>query len=151
MKNIKEWPVKILLYEENCKFVQEPCKGHHRKAQGTTASAVGYFEACMSRSRQRVGRAQNICPWNAPASALIAEKMPWCPFKKQNIHAWLATCSWLPSWRQRRRSPPCPLVIALVPLNRSGRNLQCPHRVPFTKEKTLGALALSKNKAYMPG
>ena len=31
--------------------------------------------------------------------------------------------------------PPCPLVIALVPLKCSSRNLQFPHRVPFAKEK----------------
>ena len=38
------------------------------------------------------------------------------------------------SRRQRRQLPPCPLVIAFVPLKCSSRNLQFPHRVPFTKE-----------------
>ena len=37
------------------------------------------------------------------------------------------------SWRQRKWLPPCPLVIALVPLKCSSRELQFPHRVPFTK------------------
>ena len=39
------------------------------------------------------------------------------------------------SWRQWRRLHPCHLVIALVPLKCSSRNLLFPHRVPFTKEK----------------
>ena len=47
------------------------------------------------------------------------------------------------SRRQWRR----PLVIALVPLKCSSRNLKFPPRVPFAKKKMhLGALALSKTK-----
>ena len=53
------------------------------------------------------------------------------------------------SRRQRRRLPPCPLVIALVPLKCSSRNLQFPHRVPFTKEKMPWCPCPFKNKAYI--
>ena len=31
------------------------------------------------------------------------------------------------------------------------RNLKFPSRVPFTREKWLGALTLSRNEAYRPG
>ena len=54
------------------------------------------------------------------------------------------------SRRQRRQLPPCPLVIALVPLKCSSRNLQFPHRVPFTKEKMPWCPYPFKNEAYRP-
>ena len=79
------------------------------------------------------------------------------------------------SQRRLWQLPPCPLVIALVPLKCSKRNVQyphrgnyseekclgalemysknvqSPHRVPFTtSRKCLGALALSKNEPYRP-
>ena len=38
------------------------------------------------------------------------------------------------------------MVIALVPLKCSSRSLRFPHRLSFTEEKCLGALALSKTK-----
>ena len=44
----------------------------------------------------------------------------------------------LSSEDEPRRLPPCPMVIALVPLkcySHDSRNWQFPHRVPFTKEK----------------
>ena len=44
--------------------------------------------------------------------------------------------------------PPCPLVIALMPLKYSGRNLQS-HRVLFTREKCWCPYSF-KNKAYRP-
>ena len=50
------------------------------------------------------------------------------------------------SRRQQRRLPPCPLVIALVPLKCSRRNLQIPHSVLYLGKTCLGALALSKTK-----
>ena len=43
-----------------------------------------------------------------------------------------------------------PLVIALVPLKCSSRNLQFPHRVPFTKEKMPWCSCPFKNEAYSP-
>ena len=52
------------------------------------------------------------------------------------------------SHRQRRRLPPCPLSIALVPLKCSSINLQFPHRVPFTKEKMPWCPCPFKNEAY---
>ena len=52
------------------------------------------------------------------------------------------------SQRQRRRFPPLPLAIALVPLKCSSRNLQFPHRVPFAKEKM--PWCPCKNEAYRP-
>ena len=73
----------------------------------------------------------------------------------QCIHAsWSQICYQIPFIRPRRQQheqrwlppSPCPLIIALVPLKCSGRNLQFPHRVPFGKEKRVGALALSKTK-----
>ena len=54
------------------------------------------------------------------------------------------------SRRQRRRLPPSPLAIALVPLKGSSRNLQFPHRVPFAKEKMPWCPCLFKNEAYRP-
>ena len=53
-------------------------------------------------------------------------------------------------WRQWRRIPPCPLVVALVPFKCSCRNLQFPHRVPFTKETMLWCPCPFKNEAYGP-
>ena len=55
------------------------------------------------------------------------------------------------SQRQQRRLPPCPLVIALVPLKCYSRNLQFPRRVPFhiyiSRRKCLScAFACSKIK-----
>ena len=46
--------------------------------------------------------------------------------------------------------PPCPLVIALVPLKCSSTNLQFHHRVPFTKEKMPWCPCPFKNKVYRP-
>ena len=43
-----------------------------------------------------------------------------------------------------------PLVIALVPLKCSSRNLQFHHRVPFTKEKMPWCPCPFKNEAYRP-
>ena len=54
------------------------------------------------------------------------------------------------SRRQRRRLPPLPLAIALVPLKCSSRNLQFPHRVPFAKEKMPWCPCPFKNEAYSP-
>ena len=49
------------------------------------------------------------------------------------------------SRRQRRRLPPCPLVIALVPLKCCSRYLQCPHiGCPLPRRICIGALALSR-------
>ena len=55
------------------------------------------------------------------------------------------------SQRQRRRLPPLPLVIALVPLKCYSRNSQFPHRVPFAKEKMPWCLCPFKSEAYSPG
>ena len=52
------------------------------------------------------------------------------------------------SRRQRRRLPPLPVAIALVPLKCSSRNLQFPHRVPFAKQKM--PWCPFKNEAYRP-
>ena len=54
------------------------------------------------------------------------------------------------SRRQRRRLPPLPLAIALVPLKCSSRNLQFPHKVPFAKEKMPWCTRPFKNEAYSP-
>ena len=54
------------------------------------------------------------------------------------------------SRRQRRRLPPCPLVIALVPLKCSSTILQFHHRVPFTKKKMPRCPCPFKNEAYSP-
>ena len=45
--------------------------------------------------------------------------------------------------------PPCPLVIALVPLKCSSRNIQFPHRVPFTREKMPWCPHRFKNEAQV--
>ena len=50
------------------------------------------------------------------------------------------------SQRQQRWLLSCPLVIALVPLKCSRRNLQFPHRLPLPRRKCLGVLALSNTK-----
>ena len=55
------------------------------------------------------------------------------------------------SQRQRRRLPPCPLVLALVPLKCSSTNLQFHFRVPFTEKKMPWCPCPSKNEAYSPG
>ena len=58
----------------------------------------------------------------------------------------ILNCLWEPSQiikraeldtsrRQQRRLPPWPLVIALLPLKCSSRNLQFPHRLHLIKEK----------------
>ena len=52
-------------------------------------------------------------------------------------------------WRQGQQLPPCLLIIALVPLKCSSRNLQFPQRVPFTKEKMPWSPCPFKNEAYM--
>ena len=46
--------------------------------------------------------------------------------------------------------PPCPLVIALVPLKYFSGNSQFPRRVPFTKEKMPWCPRPFKNEAYRP-
>ena len=46
--------------------------------------------------------------------------------------------------------PPCPYVIAWVPLKCSSRNLQFPHWVPFTKEKMLWCPYPFKKETYRP-
>ena len=52
------------------------------------------------------------------------------------------------SQRQQRRLPPFPLVIALVPLERSSRNIQFPYRVPalYKREYSLVSLPFQKTK-----
>ena len=66
-------------------------------------------------------------------------------------------CSWAPilcrpatSRRQQRRLPPCPMVVALVPLKCSRRNLQICNRVPFTKEKMSCCPWPLINEGYRP-
>ena len=54
------------------------------------------------------------------------------------------------SWRHWRRLPPCPLVIALVPLKCSSKIYNFLIGCPFPRRICLGALAL-KNEAYRPG
>ena len=46
------------------------------------------------------------------------------------------------------RLPPCPLDIVLVPLKCPSRNLQLPHKVPFTKKKMHWCPFPFKNEAY---
>ena len=64
--------------------------------------------------------------------------------------SWPATVGPDTLWRQWRRLPPCPLVIALVPLKYSCRCLHFPHRLPFTKEKMPWCPYPFKNEAYRP-
>ena len=60
---------------------------------------------------------------------------------KEQIHSWAilrrldAHLQALYYERQQRPLPMCPLVIALVPFKCPSRNVQFPHRVPFTKAK----------------
>ena len=82
--------------------------------------------------------------------------MPWIYglYSKNQVLSFLRLNKLDTSRRQRIRLPPCPLVIALVPLKCSSRNLQFPHiyRVPFgfTEEKMPWCPHSFKNKHTSP-
>ena len=67
-------------------------------------------------------------------------------------HFW-GWCSGVPdtSRRQRRQLPPCPLVIALVPLKCTVEIYNFLIGCPLPTRKSLGAPCSFKNEAYRPG
>ena len=97
-----------------------------------------------------VGTSQHVISIVVSFSVLHISKEIWMFFNTEIQQDHLERVRPNTSRRQWRRLPPCTLVIALVPLTCSSRNLQFSHRVPFTKEKLPWCPCPFKNEAYRP-
>ena len=91
--------------------------------------------------------------YNTFQTQMASQTVPWFFFSAIRVMFEIirTTCSqaWYVYFKEGTKAiAPCPRVNALVPLKCSSRNLQFPHRVPFTNRKCLGALARSKRSIH---
>ena len=99
-------------------------------------------------------------PWTSRSALVLKKNVPTFFFHWPNIMRAEVGRIWVvpscdddrpdTSRRQRRRLPPCPLVIALVPSKWSSTNLQFHHRVPFTKKNMPWCPCPFNSEAYRP-